>query len=1044
MRRLVVLWIAFCVAGWAQTTRSTIVGSVSDSSGAMVSGAAVSAVEKNTGIASRTQTAAEGQYILTNLEPGTYDITVTVPGFQTSTVRDVTLQVNQTARVDVGLKVGEVTNRIEVEAVAPLVQSETSSVSSVVDGRQIAAMPLNGRGNLNSLMSLAPGVQRATTNPLVSGGSWVGSTNMMVDGSANVDTGNERLSDVMPSLEAVAEFRLIGNGASAEFGRGGAQVVVATKAGSNEFHGSLLAFNRNGALAARNFFAQTKPPFNRNEYGGSLGGPVKRNALFFFGSFEGLRRVESQTSIMAMPTDALRQGDFSRVTGAIKDSLNNGLPFQGNRIPASRIHSISQEFLKYASEPNLPGTGTAGLGNNYVVNSPTRETNDRYSIRSDYQVTPSDRITGRYFRAANGPYLGSAGGGTERMGNWNGLGTATHNATASYTRVLSPRHINEVRFGFFHLNFFRIPQSPDLDLSPLIPGLTPPVKGIGGLPTVTITGFRGFSDQPGSYDRNRSYEAIDSFSWTHGKHNVKAGFEYERASARQSQNSAPARGSFGFDGRYSGNAFADFLLGTLASTGRINRGTVTEPVNNRYGTYIQDDWNALPRLTLNLGLRYEYASPLINHQGEMANFYPALGKMVLLKGTPDARLMSALGVVDGKSAGITLDNYMNRDRNNFAPRVGFAFRPLGNARFVLRGSYGIFYNVISVNNGNYQLALNPPFRASETFEPAPGSTPSLTWSAPFPGQGNIPVNPQIWVVATNRRNGYAQQWNFTIEKQIFNNTALRASYLGNHGTHLQRNLAINEPAPSPGAVQPKRPYQPWGPINYYDSGRDSVTQQMQLSAQRRYSTGLTFEVEYQYTNGLGPDVTGVVGATDPRNARLDRGHLDFIAHHLATTNYVYELPFGRNRFRRLLGGWRLAGIVSIASGLPFSVNFTSNVQGWPSSRADVAGGSLYPSDKSIARWFNPAAFKVPAQFTYGNSARNLLFGPGAFGWDQAVFKDVNITERIHLNIRAEAFNLPNHASFGQPAANISVPSTVGTISSAGAPRAVQFGARVSF
>jgi hypothetical protein len=1032
----------------AQQTRGVIVGRVTDPTGAAVPGAQVTLLNTRTGISTSAAAGATGDYVFTNLDPGTYQVTVGREGVKTSVVQGLTLFVSETVRADVKLDVGEVSSRIEVAATAPVVQSETSSVGNVVDGNQVTTMPLNGRGSIYSLLALAPGVQNAGSNPLVSGGTWVGSTNMSVDGATNNDVGNERLLAPIPSLDAIAEFKLIANGASAEFGRGGAQVVVATKSGSNEMHGSLFAFNRNRATAARNFFSATRPAYNRNEFGGSLGGPIVRNKLFYFGSFEGLRLRQSSTTTSSMPTAALRAGNFAGLS-AIKDPWSSA-PFPDNVIPASRIHSVAKELMTFTTDPNQAGTGAAGLGNNLVVNIPRREPMDRYSGRADYQMTDSDRFTVRYYHVNNGPFSAPSSG-TDKFGNWGGFGIATRNAMGSYTRVISAAMINEFRFGFNSEADFRTPQNSTYDPSKIIPGLISPLEGLGGLPTVSITGFKGFSDQPGSGDLKHSYEFFDNFTWTRNKHTIKAGAEFQRANAFNWQNPSPYRGQFTFNGRYSGNAFADFLLGALSASGRVSKNVESEPLNSRYGAYIQDDWNVLPKLTVNLGMRYEYAPPFQNARGDMSNFYPDLGKVVLLAGVADSRLMSVLPIVSGESVGLDTGNYVNKDRNNLGPRLGFAWRPLGTTRFVVRSSYGIYYNVVSAYSGYFHLALNPPFRVTESFESSTSTVPNLTWDNPFPGTGTIPTSATLYAISRDRRNPYHQQWNFTLEYELLRNMAVRASYVGNKGTHLERNFNLNDPPQAPGTVQPRRPYQPFGSINYYESGRDSITHQMQLGAVRRFASGMAFQIEYQFTRALGEHTYGNA-PMDNTNSRLDRGNLDYIRRHYAAANYMYDLPFGKGKrwlaslpgaAEKLAGGWQLAGILTMGGGQPYSVSFTSTTTGWTSSRADIVGNPAL-DNPTIRKWFNTAAFAVPQPFTYGNSARNLLFGPGFYSWDAAVFKSTPLTEKLNLEFRAESFNLFNHANFGNPASNISVPATVGTISSASDGRTIQFGLRLSF
>jgi Carboxypeptidase regulatory-like domain len=359
-RCVAALLLAIFAAG--QSTRGVLVGNVSDPSGSRVANAAVIVTHEATNTTSRTTTTPEGQYTITNLEPGRYRLTVEAPGFKSSTVTEVVLNVNQTARVDVALEVGDVATTVSVQSYAPMIQTETTSIGSVIDNRQIQTMPLNGRGNMYALLALAPGVVRSAQNPLISAsGVWFGSTNMTIDGAANIDFGNERLGPNTPSVDAINEFKVIGNTASAEFGRGGAQIVVVTKSGTNETHGTLFAFNRNRALSAKNFFAQhlPKPPFNRNEYGGTLGGPIVRDRLFYFGSFEGLRRIGSTTFSMLQPTVEQKAGNFSG-RAPIRDPLT-GEQFLGNIIPSSRISNAVQELLRFAPDPN-----SAESGFNYI------------------------------------------------------------------------------------------------------------------------------------------------------------------------------------------------------------------------------------------------------------------------------------------------------------------------------------------------------------------------------------------------------------------------------------------------------------------------------------------------------------------------------------------------------------------------------------------------------------------------------------------------------------------------------------------------------
>ncbi len=1062
------VWGAFAPTAMAQSARSTILGRVTDPSGSAVGSAKVLIDNLANGQAVTVSASAGGEFSVPNLLPGTYRATVSAAGFKTNVVTDLVVNLDQTVRLDVALTVGDVTTRVEIAAEAPVIQTDSSSVGNVVDGKQITTMPLNGRQNLFGLLSLAPGVQNPAMNPYVAGNGGFGAVNLTVDGVSGNDAGNERNLTTVPSLESIGEFKVIANNASAEFGRGGAQIVVSSKSGTNELHGSLFYFNRNRATAANSFFNNRagipRQVFNRNEYGASLGGKIIRNKLFYFGSFEGFRLLRAGQNVTQMPTLALRQGDFRLVPTAIRDPFNGGVPFPGNQIPSDRIAAVPKGLDRFFSAPNLPGSGPAGLGNNYVANIPVLEPVDRYSVKIDYNLSQNDRITGRFFRSANGPFNQSGvffssavgGAGTEKFGNWGGWGNSTNNTMLQYTRTIRSNLLNEARFGWQHNRFFRTPQNFDFDPSSLIPGLIKPAEGLGGLPGVSILGFRGFADAPGSADRQATYELYDSVTWIKNKHTVKMGAEFQRISSYNRQNTPPQRGQFTFDGRYSGNAFSDYLLGALALSSRNTRNAENEPVNSRIFGFIQDDWQVTSKLTLNVGVRYEFATPFDNSSGDIANWDATLNRVVVVKGMANAdRRLLGLPVVDGSTNGIDVGNYLFPDRNNFAPRLGLAWRPFGN-RFVIRTGYGIFYNVIAAYNGTLGMGItNPPFRAQENFEPTSTTVPNLTWANPFPGAGTLPTNPAILAVARNRATPYSQQWNVTMEYELAKNTAIRVSYLGNKGTKLERNSNPNEPIMAPGTVQPRRRFQPWGPITYWESGRNSILNQLQVGVQRRYSSGFTLQAEYQFSRALNEFTFGDAPANN-QDFRYDRGNQDGIRRHWFVTNYSYDLPFGRGqRFlsgakglqEKLVGGWRVTGILSTGTGSPYSVNFTATQLGWLSSRANVVNGygAAVPSNRSVDRWFDPAAFAIPAPFTFGNGARNALFGPGVASWDAAIFKNFSITERLRASLRTEFFNMLNRANFGNPANNISVPANVGRIASTITdPRTVQFGLRLDF
>jgi hypothetical protein len=679
-----------------QTTTGSIVGRVTDSQGAVIVGAEVELVNEGTAATTTIRTNGEGDYVFTNVPPGTYQIGVKAPGMQSRRVEHLKLDVLQTIRQDVALTVGTgPADSVTVVAETPIIQAETPTISSVVDGQQIEEIPLNGRGDAYQLMGLAPGVQRPNSNALIAGSSFAGGTTMTIDGITSNDLFNQRMAGTPPSLEAVAEFTVIGNNATAEFGRGGAQVVMQTKSGSNNFHGSLFEFNRNRVTQARNFFLpsnRTNPPFNRNEFGGSFGGPIKKDKLFFFGSIEDLRQVTSNIVISSMPPTAFLSGDFSAYPGNVVNDPTTGLPFPGNKIPDSRISPISKKFLPFYSPPNISTAN--GLGNNFTTVVRAFEKDLRLSARGDYMPTAADRIVVRWYVNNHGPYAAGNGGQSDKYGSFAGTGTRSWNIASSWTHVFNASVINELLGGFNQEQDPRLDQNHDIDASSLVPGIPSQPAGFGSIPTVSISSLATISSA-GTNVNNVHYifQLNDNLSITRGKHTLKMGGQFLQQNTGQGGITVS---TFSFDGRYARkntgavnavNAFADFLLGYMTGSTSPTSG-INEPrtVGNSLGFYAMDNWQARKNLTLTLGLRWDKSFPLQRSLGGISNFYPDLdngkGALVVIKGTPNALLSSLFPTVSGDSVGIDMGNYTHTQNLNFSPRVGFAYRPFGNPHLV--------------------------------------------------------------------------------------------------------------------------------------------------------------------------------------------------------------------------------------------------------------------------------------------------------------------------------------------------------------------------
>jgi hypothetical protein len=1068
-------------AAFGQNVSGTILGTVKDSSGGVISGASVSLTNQDTNFSFQTRTNSEGEYVSPNLPPGVYTVKAEFQGFKQTIIKDVRLPANRSVRADLVLEPGALAQSVEVEAAAPVVTSESATIGNVMESQTITAIPLNGR-TLDRLVRISAGVTSdSASNPRVAGSSYWGGIQFNVDGLTYNDSGNgggaysyRNGLATLPSVDSVQEFKIDSNNQKAEF-EGSASVTIVSKSGTNRLHGSVFEFNRNKAYAAKNFFATglPAPPYNRNEFGFTAGGPIRKDKTFFFGDYEGLRERFARTNTLSVETAAMRSGDFTGLA-TILDPLS-GQPFPNNRIPAARLDPRTQALLAYVPLPNTAGTA-GGTANNYIVNIGNISDINRFGVRLDHRFSDHDSIWGGLNYSKGSPYF-VAQNFPPAYGHWSDGGYQTESISFTHMHTFSPRTLNELRYGGFYHGSVRLGMNTGFNPQTLFPGLYGPLP-VGGLPEVNINGYVSIGDYGGSA-RGKQFtnQYVDNFTHVQGRHTIKTGIDF----ANYRVSSPPGAfglltgvaqeagfGRFTFTGRYTNpnpgaaaqpaHAVADFLLGDAAFTYRSTPSAVNLFYQTRYSAYVQDDFQISPRLTVNFGLRYMLQTIWRERDGAEANLDFSTSQLVIpgdkLPPQTQPRLVSAYPIVTARQAGLPAD-VLHSDKLNFEPRLGFAFRPFANNKTVIRGGAGFYYNTLPVYIGFRQMGFsNPPFLLSETFEAAPGPAPSLTLAQPFPGSGALSRNPSITAVERNIHNGLSQQWNFTVEREAAANLGIRVSYVGNKTSHLPwYNRSINLPQKQvPGTLQSVRPYQPWSDILLLASGGDSTLHQLQVEAVQRFSRGLTFQAEYSWSRSI-DDVPVVGGPQDPYNNRADRGNSDQIRRHIFTLAYTYELPFGPGKrfgntagaIGTIIGGWQLAGITYAATGQPFSVTFSATLPGAISSRADlVAGAALYPSNRSINQWFNPAAFAVPAPYTYGNAGRNILFGPGAIIFDFSVLKNVKIGERWNVQFRAESFNLPNHANFGNPASNISVPSTVGRITGASDPRQVQFGAKLLF
>ncbi|MFN0170993.1 MAG: carboxypeptidase regulatory-like domain-containing protein [Bryobacteraceae bacterium] len=1065
-------------AALPQNVTSTIVGNVRDASSASVPTASVTATNEATGIETKTQTGADGEYTIPGLPFGQYTLRIEATGFKPNIIRGIGTLPTRTTRQDVTLEVGAVQQAVEVTGAAPVVNTENATIGNIMPAQQITTVPLNGRF-LDRLIRISAGVTSdSASNPRVAGSSYWGGMSFNVDGAAFNDPGNgggaysyRHGMSTLPSIDAVSEFKMDSNSQKAEF-EGAVSATIATKSGTNQLHGTLFYFNRNREYAATNYFGardpatgrRANPPFNRNEYGFMAGGPIIKNKTFVFGGYEALKeRAPRAITGLSVPTAAMRAGDYTGLATVI-DPLS-GVPFADNKIPSNRIDSRSATLLQRVPLPNLAGTLA-----NYAANIKNDSDINRYFVRVDHRLSERDSLwfTGNISKA--NPYF-VAQAFPIGYGSWDNGGNDTRVGNLTWNHTFSPRILNEARIGYTYHGPVRQGMNRDFDPRTIFPDLYGPLP-LGGLPKIAINGYTSIGDYGGSErGKQLTRQFIENITVIQGKHTMKAGADI--GNFRMSSppgafglltgtaNEA-AFGSFAFTGRYTtdvttalpAHAFADFLLGYPNTTSRATPSAVNLFYATRYSVYAQDDWQVNPKLTLSYGVRYMLQTTWKERDLAQANFDFASGKLVIpradLPPQGQQKLFSAYPITLDKDATV-----LHADQNNFAPRFGFAYRPFSDNKTVIRGGIGIYYNFLPVFIGFRQMGFsNPPFLLAETYESLPGRTPSLTLARPFQGSGSFAANPVITIVDPRIKNGASNQWNLTVERQMPGNIGLRASYVGNKTSNLPfYNFNVNLPAVQQlGAIQPRRPYQPWSDINMLKGAGDSTIHQLQLELIKRYSNGVSLQVEYAWNRSL--DNVPIVGGTqNPYNTSLDRGNSDQIRRHIFTAAYSYDLPFGpgkrfansNNALGRIVGGWQIAGITLLRTGTPFSVTFAPSQTGWYANRADVTKvGALSRGERTLERWFDTSGYVVPQPFTFGNSARNHLYGPGEIVFDVSVLKDTTIMERMKLQLRFEFFNMPNHANFGNPGAAVTSAGAFGRITGAGDPRQIQLGAKLIF
>lgn len=1055
----------------AQGPTGSINGTITDPSGAVLPASSVSLVNVATGVVRKVQADAAGLYAFPALQPGVYDVTVEHDGFQTVKRTGITIQVQQAARVDFSLPIGQAAQTVSVNAEAMILSTEDATVGQVIDNKRIVELPLNGRSYLQ-LATLSSGA--TNTSPSSQASSFQGGArggvsltingqrndfnHYTLDGIENTDP-NFNTYVLQPSIDALQEFKIQSATYPAEYGWAVTQINVDTKSGTNQFHGSAFNFLRNSWFDAKNYFDTTGaiPPFRRNQFGGTVGGPILKNRLFFFGNYEALRDSKGQTIITTVPSAALMSGDFSsdpfpiydpatRVVGP--DGTITATRFPGNQIPSNRFHPTSVAAMQFYALPNRPGATLNHVNNEALTNS-----SDQTMFRVDYQMSQKYSWFGRWSYDKDSQYTPAA-----FIHEGSLVSTRPDQVMAGGIQVLNSSLINEVRFGWnrFINNMTGYHAfKNDVNAKVLkIPGLNPTNNpAFWGIPSMSIAGYSGFGEPTTVYlTHDNLWEGHDTVSWTHGKHLMKFGAVYETIHYNQTGNQF-ALGSFSMDGSATGNparpgskgdAVADFLLGYLSFNQTGFQPAAAALVGSYTSFFATDTFHITNKLTLDYGIRYEYLSPFRDLNDASSNIFGVDTNSPILvrasnKGSnldPYAglaiRLKNITLVRDGRMG----SSLVNPDRNNFAPRLGLSYSP--DQKTVLRAGIGTYYDMLDMGNSIYDMSrtLAGLINASQNLQTLNMTFSNPTGSTASSSDTTINVaTPTILANSPNIRTAYINQWMFDVQRSVSKNTMVEIAYIGSQGHKLKREAALNMPTTlGPSSVQSRRPWQNMGLVQYPQGIGNSNYNGLQAKVERQLSGGMTLLSAYTFsksidnTSGVRPGNGPSGNSLFPNNpfdlGRGERGLSNYDVRHRWITSGLIDSPFGiGKRFagnratNLLLGSWQLGGIFAMQSGSPATAvdgSDVTNIGNGATPRPNVTGISPKLSHPTPTKWFNTAAFAINAPFTYGNAGRNTIIGPGLVQLDMSLMKTITVRERVATQLRWDVFNVANHPIFGLP------------------------------
>jgi len=1025
-------------AGWAQTVRGSINGTISDSGRKPIAGASIEVRNEDTGRSVTVRSnSGSGSFVSNFLTPGNYRITASQNGYASSSVT-LRLEVNQEARVDLVLPEASRTDQVTVSSTPSILKTESASVSGVVSTQQIQGLPLDGR-NFYELGLLLPGVVPSAQG---SSGSLRGDFALNVNGAREdfnlflldgVYNSDPKLNGigVQPPVDGVREFELATSSYDASFGRNaGGQMNVVLRSGTNQVHGTVYEFFRNAAMDARNYFApqDTTPKYNRNQFGFSLGGPIRKNKTFFFVDYEGRRVREGIVRVSNVPTALERTGDFSQ-SRALAIDIFTQMPFAGNQIPVQRIHPTARALAALYPLPNR------SVATQNFVSAPTlRDRNDQFDVRLDHALTSRTELSGRFSMGDRDYYEPFAGSSFPTIPGYGVVIPQRNiNTMAAITHSFTPSLVNELRLGYNRVGRNSNTENAGRNLNQQVglPTIWSNPRD-NGLTAVTVTGFSPLGDDYTQPQRGmtNTYQLIDQASWVRNRHILKFGFDIRKLEQNAFRD-VQSRGFLNFSG-FSGNALAEMLQGVLSASGYARSDNPQYLRTQSYNFFVHDTWRLSSRATLNLGLRYEYNSPGVD-KFDRANVYdPATGTLAAV----------------GKN-GFPRGAY-NADRNNLAPRLGLAFSL--NNKTVLRAGYGFYFDQGALAPGE-GLYFSPPYYNFNLFVAL--QTYFLNLSNPFPSDYPFPLPGSATAFDRNLRTPYLQHWNFTIERALSKSATFEAGYVGSKGTKLYGWRDINQPRPT-NAPSYMRPNPYFDDVTIAESRANSNYHSLQARFSQRMTKGLTALVSYTWAKSL-DNTSGFFQSTGdpnfPQNSydlQAERGRSSFDVRHRAVASYSYDLPIAKGN--RLLGGWQTLGIWTFQTGRPFTVALNPDFDNSNTGRSVLGFGNndrpnliANPTldNPTADRWFNTAAFSVPTHGTFGNAGRNILDGPGLQTFNLSLVKNTVFSDRYTLQFRSEFFNAFDRANFGLPDNFVGNPA-FGRILSAGDPRRIQLGLKLLF